>query len=39
MMMEGAVFDLGGVNLSTDEFYSLAWKKLADRLGIPIGSY
>lgn len=29
------LFDLDGVLLSTDRFHYLAWKELADRLGIP----
>ena len=32
--IKGLVFDLDGVLLSTDHFHYLAWKKLADRLGI-----
>ncbi|MBE6577993.1 MAG: beta-phosphoglucomutase [Ruminococcaceae bacterium] len=32
--MKGLIFDLDGVLLSTDHFHYLAWKKLADRLGI-----
>ncbi len=32
---QGIVFDLDGVICSTDRFHYLAWKKLADRLGIP----
>lgn len=33
-MIEAVIFDLDGVIVSTDEFHYLAWKKLADRLGI-----
>ena len=32
---KGIIFDLDGVLLSTDHFHYLAWKSLADRLGIP----
>ena len=32
---KGIIFDLDGVLLSTDHFHYLAWKALADRLGIP----
>ena len=32
--IKGLIFDLDGVLLSTDHFHYLAWKKLADRLGI-----
>ena len=32
--IKGLIFDLDGVLLSTDHFHFLAWKKLADRLGI-----
>ena len=32
--IKGIIFDLDGVLLSTDRFHFLAWKKLADRLGI-----
>ncbi|MBP5159810.1 MAG: beta-phosphoglucomutase [Lachnospiraceae bacterium] len=35
MMIKGIVFDLDGVICSTDEYHFLAWKKLADRLGVP----
>ena len=31
----GIIFDLDGVICSTDEYHYLAWKALADRLGIP----
>lgn len=33
-MIKGIIFDLDGVLLSTDEFHYIAWKKLADKLGI-----
>lgn len=33
--VKGIIFDLDGVLISTDKFHYLAWKKLADRLGIP----
>ena len=32
--VKALIFDLDGVLLSTDHFHYLAWKKLADRLGI-----
>ena len=32
---QGIIFDLDGVICSTDEYHYLAWKALADRLGIP----
>ena len=32
---KGILFDLDGVICSTDEYHYLAWKALADRLGIP----
>ncbi len=32
--IKGLIFDLDGVLLSTDHFHYLAWKKLADRMGI-----
>ncbi len=35
MKYKGIVFDLDGVICSTDEYHYLAWKALADRLGIP----
>ena len=35
MKYQGIVFDLDGVICSTDEYHYLAWKALADRLGIP----
>jgi len=33
-MLKAVVFDLDGVICSTDEYHYLAWKALADRLGI-----
>ena len=35
MKYKGIIFDLDGVICSTDEYHYLAWKDLADRLGIP----
>ena len=35
MKYQGVIFDLDGVICSTDEYHYLAWKRLADRLGIP----
>ena len=35
VMIKGIIFDLDGVLLSTDHFHYLAWKSMADRLGIP----
>ena len=35
MRYQGIIFDLDGVICSTDEYHYLAWKALADRLGIP----
>ena len=35
MKYEGVIFDLDGVICSTDEYHYMAWKALADRLGIP----
>ena len=35
MNFKGIIFDLDGVICSTDEYHYLAWKALADRLGIP----
>jgi len=35
MRYQGIIFDLDGVICSTDEYHFLAWKALADRLGIP----
>ncbi len=34
MKYKGIVFDLDGVICSTDRYHYLAWKALADRLGI-----
>lgn len=33
-MIKGIIFDLDGVLLSTDEFHYMAWKSIADKLGI-----
>jgi beta-phosphoglucomutase len=35
MEIKAVIFDLDGVLVSTDEFHYLAWKELADELGIP----
>ncbi|MBQ8964625.1 MAG: beta-phosphoglucomutase [Clostridia bacterium] len=35
MRYKGIIFDLDGVICSTDEYHYLAWKALADQLGIP----
>lgn len=35
MKYAGIIFDLDGVICSTDHYHYLAWKQLADRLGIP----
>ena len=35
MRYKGIIFDLDGVICSTDEYHYMAWKALADRLGIP----
>lgn len=35
MNYSGIIFDLDGVLVCTDEFHYLAWKKIADELGIP----
>ena len=35
MKYKGIIFDLDGVICSTDEYHYLAWKALADRMGIP----
>ena len=35
MKYKGIIFDLDGVICSTDEYHYLAWKALADKLGIP----
>ena len=34
MKYQGIIFDLDGVICSTDHYHYLAWKALADRLGI-----
>lgn len=34
-MIQGICFDLDGVLVQTDNLHYLAWKGLADRLGIP----
>ena len=33
-MIKGIIFDLDGVLLSTDEYHYMAWKSVADKLGI-----
>lgn len=33
--MRGIIFDLDGVICSTDRFHYLAWKQLADKIGVP----
>lgn len=33
--MKAVIFDLDGVICSTDEYHYLAWKKLADDIGVP----
>ena len=33
--LEGVIFDLDGVLVSTDRFHYAAWKELADELGLP----
>ena len=35
MRYQGIIFDLDGVICSTDEYHYLAWKALANRLGLP----
>lgn len=35
MKYEAIIFDLDGVICSTDEYHYLAWKSIADQLGIP----
>ncbi len=35
MKYKGIIFDLDGVICSTDEYHYQAWKKLADRIGVP----
>lgn len=34
-MTKGIIFDLDGVLVFTDRYHYLAWKQLADRLGVP----
>ena len=34
-MLKAIIFDLDGVICSTDEYHYLAWKKMADALGVP----
>ena len=34
-MVKTIIFDLDGVLVYTDRFHYLAWKKMADRIGIP----
>ena len=33
--IKAIIFDLDGVLLSTDKYHYIAWKELADELGIP----
>lgn len=35
MKLKGIIFDLDGVIVSTDHYHYLAWKAIADELGIP----
>jgi len=35
MSIQGVIFDLDGVLVSTDEYHYLGWKRLADEEGIP----
>jgi beta-phosphoglucomutase len=35
MKYKGIIFDLDGVIVSTDRYHYLAWKQIADKLGIP----
>ena len=35
MKYDGIIFDLDGVLVYTDKFHYLAWKKMADRIGVP----
>jgi beta-phosphoglucomutase len=35
MRIQGVIFDLDGVIVSTDDYHYRAWKRLADELGIP----
>ena len=34
-MLEGCIFDLDGVIVDTAKYHFLAWKRLADELGVP----
>ena len=34
-MVKTIIFDLDGVLVYTDKFHYLAWKKMADRIGVP----
>ena len=34
MKFKGVIFDLDGVICSTDEYHYMAWKELAEKLGI-----
>ena len=34
MRYKGVIFDLDGVLVNTDRYHYLAWKRMADRLGI-----
>lgn len=35
MKLKAIIFDLDGVICSTDEYHYLAWKQMADRIGVP----
>lgn len=35
MNIKGIIFDLDGVLVFTDEYHYLAWKKIAEKLGVP----
>ncbi len=35
MKLQAMIFDLDGVLVSTDEYHYEAWKKMADRIGVP----
>ncbi len=35
MSIQGVIFDLDGVLVTTDEYHYLGWKRLAEELGIP----
>ncbi len=35
MKYKGVIFDLDGVICSTDQYHYLAWKRLADEIGVP----